>query len=267
MHLHRPTGPLGNHVRLIWCLDHDHGTQSPCALRLVPSGCMELTVHYGQPPALQHGSRSTELPHGVVTGQRLGPTELTTGRRVGLVSAMLRPGSGAALLGLPALILQGDHVCLSDVFARDGERLVEQIGEADGSPERVAILEAFLLRRLRESSWSVDERVVECVRKTTSVGGRVSVPMLAKGACLGRRQLERLFAAHVGYSPRTFARVVRFQYALSVAPGARSLARLAYDAGFADQSHFIREVKALSGDTPGALLGGCPPRSDYYEFL
>jgi AraC-like DNA-binding protein len=76
---------------------------------------------------------------------------------------------------------------------------------------------------------------------------------------LSERQLRRRVESAVGYSPRTLARIVRFQRFLAAArarrPEDRELAALAADAGFADQAHLTREARSLGGLPPAALLG------------
>jgi AraC-like DNA-binding protein len=76
---------------------------------------------------------------------------------------------------------------------------------------------------------------------------------------LSERHLRRLVLAHTGLEPRTFRRVARFQRFLRLAdraggPPDGSPAALAARAGYADQAHLSREVRALSGLTPAALL-------------
>lgn len=65
-------------------------------------------------------------------------------------------------------------------------------------------------------------------------------------------------------TPKTLHRVLRFQAFLALAqyaiargqaPAGDGLARLAADAGYADQSHLSRECLRLTGLAPGAFLG------------
>jgi AraC-like DNA-binding protein len=61
----------------------------------------------------------------------------------------------------------------------------------------------------------------------------------------------------VGYGPKTFQSVLRFQRLLSLAARAtasRSLAQLSVDSGYADQAHMTREVQRFSGHPPTVLL-------------
>ena len=52
-------------------------------------------------------------------------------------------------------------------------------------------------------------------------------------------------------SPKHYSRVVRFQSATQhKAAGTRDLIEIAYDCGFNDQSHFIKDFRQFSGYTP-----------------
>ena len=78
--------------------------------------------------------------------------------------------------------------------------------------------------------------------------------VVARALFLSERQLRRRFDAAVGYGPQTLHRVLRFRRFLAHlerAPG--PLARLATDAGYADQAHLTREARELSGMTPREL--------------
>jgi transcriptional regulator GlxA family with amidase domain len=71
------------------------------------------------------------------------------------------------------------------------------------------------------------------------------------------RQLRRRFIAAVGYGPKMFQSVLRFQRLLHLASdknAPRNLARLSADAGYADQAHMTREVQRFSGSPPSVLL-------------
>ena len=76
------------------------------------------------------------------------------------------------------------------------------------------------------------------------------------GAALGvsERQLRRRFLDAVGYGPKTLGRVLRFQRFLQLSGERADLARLALDAGYADQAHLTRETRRLSGRTPAELV-------------
>jgi methylphosphotriester-DNA--protein-cysteine methyltransferase len=69
---------------------------------------------------------------------------------------------------------------------------------------------------------------------------------------IGDRQLRRRFLDAVGYGPKTLERILRFQRFLMLEGD--DLARLALEAGYADQAHLTRECTRLAGLPPAALL-------------
>src|SRR5205807_2379247 len=91
-----------------------------------------------------------------------------------------------------------------------------------------------------------------------------SVEQVATRLEISARQLHRTIVADVGLSPKALQRVMRMQRFLAHAERRRDLAAASADAGYADQSHLTREVRALSGVTPARLLRerlGSPPAS------
>jgi AraC family transcriptional regulator len=86
---------------------------------------------------------------------------------------------------------------------------------------------------------------------------------LAREAGMHRVYLARAFRLHFGCAPGEYVRRLRVERARQLLLGTdRALARVACEAGFADQAHMTRQVKRMLGATPGELraLRGCPAR-------
>ncbi|MFW5488063.1 MAG: AraC family transcriptional regulator [Desulfovibrio sp.] len=85
---------------------------------------------------------------------------------------------------------------------------------------------------------------------------------LAEEAGCTPQALCRAFVRHVGMPPHAYLNQVRVNAARIVLAEGGSLVQAAYDAGFADQSHFCKVFRKLMGMTPGVyikgLLGGKP---------
>ena len=78
-----------------------------------------------------------------------------------------------------------------------------------------------------------------------------------------KTRLATSFREQVGVTPKLYARILRFRHALDLirVPGS-SLAEVAVDAGFYDQSHMNREFRELGGLSPGELAAAVRyPRS------
>lgn len=80
---------------------------------------------------------------------------------------------------------------------------------------------------------------------------------VARQVGLSTRQVHRRCLDEFGLAPSLLRRIARVHRAARYTASARRppLARLATDAGFADQAHFCREILTLSGETPRAAFG------------
>jgi AraC-like DNA-binding protein len=166
---------------------------------------------------------------------------------------------GAACLGLPAHELHGKSQGLDALWGPHGRArgalLVERIRGAANTAERLGLLEDFLLGLPFERDALVDEALRLLGRDDENSEG-MRVARVARAVGLSERQLERRFLTRVGVSPKRYARLLRFERAQRLARGGHSLSRVAFESGYADQPHFIREFRRFAGTTPARFLQG-----------
>ena len=81
------------------------------------------------------------------------------------------------------------------------------------------------------------------------------VPAGLVGHDLGERRLERAFRDRVGVSPKRLARILRFRSAYVALARGGAQAAVAFDAGYADQAHLLRDFRELAGAPPSQVLG------------
>ena len=93
-------------------------------------------------------------------------------------------------------------------------------------------------------------RVREYLRTHTTKS--VSLAELASLACLSKYHFLRLFTRTHGVSPHGYQMRLRLDLACQLIAAAQPLSFVAYEAGFADQSHLTRRFKGAFGVTPGA---------------
>ncbi|GAB1689640.1 hypothetical protein KRM28CT15_14430 [Krasilnikovia sp. M28-CT-15] len=89
-----------------------------------------------------------------------------------------------------------------------------------------------------------------------AAGARAGRPVaaLAETLALSPRQLHRRCQAGFGYGPKALGRILRLRRALALAAGGRRFAEVAALAGYADQAHLCRDVRALAGVPLGTLV-------------
>ena len=71
-------------------------------------------------------------------------------------------------------------------------------------------------------------------------------------SCLSLRQFERVCKQRIGMPPKLFARIIRFSkaYRLYENSAYKNWTSIAYECGYFDQMHFIRDFKEFTGVTP-----------------
>lgn len=118
--------------------------------------------------------------------------------------------------------------------------------------ERIAIAEAALREICPVSIW--DPRAIlarDLVERVRTKPDLRSVSILAEVSDLSERALQRLFRDYVGVSPKWVVRRFRLQEAAELlATTQQSVASVAADLGYFDQSHFVRDFKAAVGEAP-----------------
>lgn len=132
--------------------------------------------------------------------------------------------------------------------------LEERLVEARTNAERVARLEGFFIARM--AGGEPDRLVLAALALIHKSKGNIRINDLVSQLHTSQSPLEKRFRAAVGASPKKFASIVRLKNVLQQYPTAGSLTELGYEAGFYDQAHFIKEFKALTGDTPEDFFRG-----------
>ena len=162
-----------------------------------------------------------------------------------------RPGAAAGVLGLSGRELADARVGISELWGRPERDRLESLLAAAKPREAMTILEDAVEMRVREAPDSAVEAVFPLLRSP-----RMRVSELAERLGLSERQLHRRCVTALGYGPKTLDRILRFQRfrELSLARPQLGLARLAADAGYADQAHLTRESLRLGGATPLILV-------------
>jgi AraC-like DNA-binding protein len=181
------------------------------------------------------------------------------------VGVFFRPARAAPFLGVPISDLTDLTVAIDDVWGTAASRLPSELCELDEAA-RLDRLESLLCTRLRRrrlpaSAFDVEGLAASIVRRR----GRVTVNALARAAGVSRQHLTREFRERIGVGPKLYSRLARFQSGLAYA-GARERvdwARVAFDMGYADQSHLIAEFRLFSGLTPHVLAS----REWFHPFI
>ncbi|WP_424186954.1 helix-turn-helix domain-containing protein [Actinokineospora sp. G85] len=234
----------------------DSGT-SPAVHRGLPSPYLTLVFTLDDPLVItQHrgpgtGARSYRS---LLGGLDAVPALIAYGGRQSGVQVSLNPLGARVLLGCPAGELAGIEVDAEDVLGPVAGEIRERMLHADTWARRFAVLDRALVSRM-DGRGEVDPRVRHAWGRLLRSGGNVSVAELAGELGWSTRHLSGRFATEVGFSPKTAARVVRFDRARrALARTPHSGAEVAAAHGYYDQSHFVRDFREFAGCSPTTWL-------------
>jgi AraC-like DNA-binding protein len=253
-YVERPPAPaLAGVVASVWVQRVEPGAPA-YTHRTVPNGSVELRCRIGG--------------EALVIGPRTAPAVDVLEPGATVIGVRFRPGVTVA----PGPELLDLEVAAEDVWGRSAAELGERIAGLARLSDAPALLEADVARRL-DGAPEPDPLVAEAVWRLMPWRAP-DVGSLHAALHISERQLRRRCLAAIGLGPKSLHRILRFQGFLALvqstlAQGRRpeGLARLAADAGYADQSHLTRESVRLMGIAPAAFLDEaahqCAPGHDH----
>ncbi|MCE7005193.1 helix-turn-helix domain-containing protein [Kibdelosporangium philippinense] len=217
-----PAPDLAVYVARYWMVEWDYA--EPYRQLIVPYPNVHLTFH----------EDSANL-NGVSSGHVY---QVLDGRKsvfgIAFHPGMLRPFLGRAVSTITDRVIPAN-----EVFT--------------GMPDRyeIAEVEDFLRANLPTPDAKA-ELAAQIVDRITKAPEIVRVDALAQEFDTTVRQLQRLFAEHVGVGPKWVIRRYRLHEVTEQMAGGSKIdwASLAADLGYADQAHFIRDFTRMFGETP-----------------
>lgn len=198
------------------------------AKRIDPDGVIDLLWFRGRLVVAGPDTRTSEVP--------TRPGEVTWGLQ-------LAPGVAHTLLRVPASELTDRRVDLADLVpVPHHDRDSFEVDAADALDRMFGALWQRIEpdRELLLTAGALD-RAARAGRTVTDTAAQLG---------LSPRSLQRLSNRLFGYGTKTLVQIHRLQRGLQLVRAGRSAGDAAATAGYADQSHFIRDARRLTGRTP-----------------
>ena len=172
-----------------------------------------------------------------------------------VIAYFFNPFSMAAIFNIAVNKLMAAPVdlCFWDPHKTNALRL--QLIHASSTAGKVEVLDNLLIHQLQ-----VNKKECEMIRYATdemmcNPGTEILCTILNK-LNLSERSFQRMFKKYVGITPNQYRRICQFQLSFTQLRGKdfNKLTDIAYDNGFADQSHFIRSFREFTQTTPQEYL-------------
>lgn len=257
-----PRDPASGSVRCFWFLSGSAAADTTDAAGpadpALPDGSPELILNLADPfHTVATDGSTVAQPLAMLVGQITRPFVVRPGLRVDLAAVRLE-AYGMTPFVADASSLTDRFIDVAPLFEGRIEAVRRRLAETADPTARAVILGA-LLTEIRARGRAPDDRVISAVRAIRAAHGILLLDGITAALGLTMRTLQRRFATDVGISPKLLARMVRFQRVFAVWRDDRpSLARVAAECGYFDESHLARDFRDLAGLPPAAFLRSIP---------
>lgn len=192
-------------------------------------------------------------------GQTITPIKLYTPDRLTFISYLFYPHALKMLFGCNAKELADTTIDLNFLEPAKGMNLKEQLLNASTIDMRLAIMNSFVVKLITSNYTNVQKGILFATQALRRSKGLASLSNIQRELAISERTFRRLFDLHVGISPKMFGRICQFDSAVQQLTNNHftKLGDIAYDNGYADQSHLIRTFNEFTRLSPSEYLKKC----------
>lgn len=223
--------------------------ESASSYKILPGTSIVMGFQFSGKLSYSQNTKTIPLNTSGITGLMNSYRIFNNAANTGSVLVMFTETGASAFFKDPLHELFDQSLALDDLMLRSQMDVVtEQINEADSDTERINAVENFLISRLNNKA--SDELVSLAVNLIKQSQGNIKITALIEKLNISQSQFEKRFRKVVGASPKKFASIVRLDTILNANPKSNKLTGLAFDSGYFDQAHFIKDFKSFTGQTP-----------------
>src|SRR5262245_56424866 len=254
---------------------------SPGVHRGLPSSDVHLIISLGRRIDVIKMPNSTQQPaafDALVSGLQDTPAIVRQGSDLFGLHVFIKPLCVRTILGVASVEISSLVVNLSDIWGNRAGDLVEFLLDANTWQQRFAILDLAFLSKLNPGN--TQPEIAWAWQRLEKSHGLVPIQRIADEIGWSRQHFSERFREAIGVTPKSAARVFRFERACRlIKDERRGLAYVAASCGYVDQAHMTREWNALSGCSPRAWIsselpflqdyeiGGCDNESDEFKSV
>lgn len=258
---YRPSPPLEPYIECYWIAQCDAPRSLGSREILLPDGTTQLLLSITGAYQRFDGANAARgvcITGSHLVGMRTSGVFIEQQEVEDVFAIRFRAGGLSPFLGMPVAETVHQSISLDLLLGAAADELEGRVIEARTAGERIGIVERLLLQRLaRNGAIAPAQRCVRrAVERIYGTRGAVSMDRLGAEVGMSHRALDRAFTRHVGIPPKRLSRIVRFNYALTLMQqrASASHARIALEAGYADQPHMIRDFREFTHSAPADFL-------------
>lgn len=253
----KPNNTVAEYVERILVVDHSE-MSTAFSLPLFANG--SPTLLFVSAKALIGNAPAAHL---TLFGQTVLPQTLALPGGFILISFFLKPYSLRALFGVTALELTDKPIDLNLLLPKKTAALGERLLNTGSTEDKIILLDQYI-SGLIEHAKSDSPIINYATGKIAQHPSPEILLQVQKELQITERTFQRMFEKNIGISPNLYRRVCQFNSAFQQLNSRAydKLSDIAFQHGYADQSHYVRSFKEFTNLVPTDYLNfGSPPKS------
>ncbi|MDB5085200.1 MAG: AraC family transcriptional regulator [Bacilli bacterium] len=234
---HVPSEEIGFFVKHFWIVSWDLSGQQPYLQDVVPNPCVNLVIE-----------KNRTGIYGIAKNNKFSYLLQGKGRVFGV---KFKPGGFYPFVKCPVSSLTNQPMSVRDVFDVEDNTIEHAILSQEDEEMMVRIAESFIQPKLpaRDETILLINEIIDQIRDNREI---MKVDDICQLFDFNKRKLQRMFDLHVGATPKWVIMLYRLQNAAEIMDNGQHFdwVKLSTDLGYFDQSHFIKDFKAIIGKTP-----------------
>lgn len=215
-------------------------------LRIVPDGCIDLFFEF------EHGKMS-----GYACGTKLLYSCEEINRKDDVFGIRFMPGCQPEMLNVTMRELLERKIPIEDVIKGDTNWLKLLEKESDFYQRIRVFIEYYTkAEKHRQKPYGKKELVQSVKNMVYETDGKIQVQEMKEKTGYTERYINKVFLEEMGFSPKTFCKIIQFQHALEFLNYGtpNRMTDVAVYLGYYDQPQFIRDFTKFAGITPKKYL-------------
>lgn len=253
---YKPVQYLQPYVEQFWKGSFNTTGEPELKQRVVPNGFLELIIHLSDHHCdLPAKGRWSQSPNYTIIGLYTRPYEVRFSDLVDTFGIRFKPEGIYNLFGIPASLFSESYDDMELVLGNSFREYCAKMKESVNIQERLRLTEQYLLKQLEKNNAELNyvNYAAEIIRKSDKFS---KIEELPGKVYVSLRQLEREFKKKIGTTPKRYMRIARLNEVHRKLDENKELelTKIAFDCGYSDQAHFIRDFKNIMGVNPTIFI-------------
>src|SRR6266498_2314032 len=180
---------------------------------------------------------------------------------------LFKPNGFNKIFRLPSSEITNQIIHGDDIFDTRIKIFYEQLCMANDLKAMASLADTYLLYYFKkQKSIHHKDAITNISNLILKNAGFINIDKLAYDANMSIRNFERHFIEQVGISPKLYCCITRFSHALSLKlmNPEKDWTSIAFECGYFDQMHLIKDFKKFAGSSPSIFLRQTPLTDENY---